>query len=207
MHTYVLVKTHAPDAKEAKDIVEEYLMGSVGGDRLFDYVGDCEVITMTDKQKKEFEVETLEDMVAKYKAYTNNALETSKRRINEEVFLMMMKAYLPVKEAPLLVNDDDRRIKAAAEEILKAGGTKPLPNNLNELAAGVAGLLISGVSDFGCQLTYLLKSLATLLSALDYPEDYQEACESPDNHYIDYTLEEEQDKDQPVFYVIADRHY
>jgi hypothetical protein len=207
MHTWTLVMTHAATADDAKSDVEDLMMLSVGEGNLFDYVGDCTTMTMTDGQKKEFKVETIEELVALYKGYTQKSIENGERRVTEELRLLLMKGYLKHEEAALLINDEDRRVKDTAQEILKGDESKDLPKTLEEMTSGVAKLVIDGVGDWRNMLTYSLKNLASLMTSLESGEDVREAIESPDNHYVDYTLDEEQDKSLPIFYVLADRHY
>ena len=207
MHTWTLVKTHEADAKSAEIIVEDLMMDTIWGDKKFDYVGSCRVITMTEKDKKELEVETLEELEAKYKAYTTNNLESTKRRVREELHLLLIPLFLSNEEAALMINHDDRRIQHAAQESLKIGGEKDLPKSLDELVSKVSDALITSTSGGGNPLPYHLRCLEAINDALAYPEDFYTCASTPDCHFIDRTLGEDQDESLPIFYVLVDRHY
>jgi hypothetical protein len=207
MHIWTLAKIHSEDKENARSYVESEFQESVTEDSIFDYVGDVTVMEMTDAVKKEFEVETLEELEAKYRGYSERNVVDGERRIKEELHLLLAKKYLKAEDAALLINDPNTRLQSAAQEILKTDGGKELPKNLNELVDGVAEAVLASVGDFGSMFTYVLKNYSHLKSALDDPEDTRTAMESTDNHFIDFTLDAEDDDSLPLFYVLVDRHY
>ena len=208
MHTYTLVKLHAKDAGVAKAEVEDLMYDTCGDEKKFDYAS-VDVLTLNDKEKADFKVETFEELEAKYQEYTKNAVENTKRRVHEELQIILMRKYLPSEEAALLINSKDRRIKSAAEDVLKNGGGQDLPKNLTELTDQMSEILIGSTEDVVGMLLYYLREYSILHSALEYPDEFHTAAASPDNHYIDLTESDdsEGDENDPIFYCLVDRHY
>jgi hypothetical protein len=206
MHTWTLVKIHAVDHDAAVDEVNDAFEDSCGDDCLFDYVSNCDKVTMSDDDKKNFKVETFEELETMYKGFTTDAVESNERQIKEDTRLMLLRKYMKSEDAALLINDD-RRVKEAAQEILKNGGGKALPKSLNEMSEDVSELLLKSLSSWSSNLLYMMKKQSTLLYAISDKEDRQSAISASDNHFVDFTLDDEQDKTQPLFYVIVDRHY
>ena len=208
MHTYTLVKLHAKDAKTAQEEVEQLMYETCGDGKLFDYAS-VDVMTLNDEEKARFQVETFEELEAKYKQHTEEALTRGKEKVHEEMKLLLMKKYMQPEEAALLINDGDHRFESAAQEILKNGGGEVLPKNLTEMGTSLADMLLDSIGDWGCMLLYVLKSYATLHSAVECPDEFYTAADSPDNHFISLEAGEDidQDKNDPIFYCLVDRHY
>jgi hypothetical protein len=209
MHTYTLVKVHAENAERAQSEVESLMYDTCGDDKRFDYAS-VEVLTLDDKVKQEFKVQTYEELEQKYKDYTAANVVRQKERVREELMLLLMPKFLKHEEAALMVNDSNHRIQRAAKEALENPDGQDLPKNLNELVDKVSQSLIQSTEDFGSgAILYNLKSLSELNTALAYPDEFYSAAATSENHYIDLTDSDdsEGDKSQPVFYCLVDRHY
>ena len=74
------------------------------------------------------------------------------------------------------------------------------------MTSGVASILIDTLEGFGGVLLYVMKGYEKLYSAQICSDDFPSITSNPDNHFIDITGDDEQDKSLPIFYVLVDRH-
>jgi hypothetical protein len=203
MHIYTLVKIAADDESDARNRVQDALEETIGEGMPFDYVSDCTVLT--EESLPQYSSSSFEALEERYIAFNKSAEEKCKESIKTSVATIIYKVILPLSDAPLLVNETRKEVQEAAQEVLKSGVGKDIPNTLVELVDLISDATIRSCEGWSGDLSYALRSYDRLWES-SQGTTLGEVAMSKNIHFIDNTKFEPLEEGQEIFYVITDRH-
>jgi len=193
MHVRCILKLNADNKEKALQVAQSYIESSIESATNtcgWDYAEECKLILIP-----------CEDLEEHYNELRKQRIKEISNNIRSYLMGYLIK-YLPLKEAPLLVDDYD--INEDVERILKDENYKsiPLPDNFLDLIE-LMTKVVTELSQNEHIFQYHIKQINKIQDCINNPQDPKVCLQCTDNHFADLTKGTIGEK---VFYVNTDRH-